>query len=496
MRGFALLTVMAALFTLSMALSCRRSTSPVPDPGPPIPAQKLDELARRLRSLNHADTFTPWGSYYFESLEAFEEIKSLGPRALGVLLDFLEDPTHDYLISKSILERAWELDDSKVRETLLRIARNPEFNIEERSWARFSLCKWNMKYEEHFLALCETFRSILLRGRVRGSTFFLALESPPELRGVIPAAIALAQLGDERVLACFRDAAGFDCHLDWVIASEIRRFQSAGVVPILQKIIEARMEGIPALLKISWYFHPDNFPFDCGTQPRDIVWYELRTEVRVLLIAMGALRDRDALTANQFRAVLAASCLDLYLDAGSESLDSILTFELIRHFESTLPFDGENDRWSPEWKKADPDLIEKWIENLRKHLIENGAWSVEEECFNAARAGDIPFLEKAFEFGFDIDTSGPEGRTLLHTALHHNQLETARWLVYFKAEIAIGDDRGWTPLHVAAWNGESELVSLLLTYGADRSAKTRSGRTPLDLARENEHSEVLEILEK
>ena len=75
------------------------------------------------------------------------------------------------------------------------------------------------------------------------------------------------------------------------------------------------------------------------------------------------------------------------------------------------------------------------------------------------------------------------GCPLLYTAVSHDQLEVARYL------LEQGEDRdeaGWynndTPLHNATHRGRLDLVRLLVEYGADMDIANNRGETPLRMA--------------
>lgn len=126
--------------------------------------------------------------------------------------------------------------------------------------------------------------------------------------------------------------------------------------------------------------------------------------------------------------------------------------------------------------------------------------------------------------GLDIDTTDPDGNTLLMLAARTGDNQTLEILLKnranvlkvnkygdsalmltalhgdmqsVKALVAAGadpDPKGWTPLIYAAFEGRKEIVAYLLTLGIDINAQSANGISALMAASRNGHLEVVKLL--
>ena len=87
------------------------------------------------------------------------------------------------------------------------------------------------------------------------------------------------------------------------------------------------------------------------------------------------------------------------------------------------------------------------------------------------------------EQGANIEKASTYGDTtpLVHSS-YTGHLEVARYLLEQGANRDKADNRGWTSLHNAACYGQLETAKLLMVYGADLNARTNDGRLPIDVA--------------
>lgn len=126
--------------------------------------------------------------------------------------------------------------------------------------------------------------------------------------------------------------------------------------------------------------------------------------------------------------------------------------------------------------------------------------------------------------GMDVNTTDPQGNSLLMIAVRGNNLELVRFLLDNRANpqrrnrygdtalmiaalqghkeiVRLMVERkidlnhgGWNPLHYAAFEGRAEIISLLLAAGADINQKAPNGYTSLMLAARNGHLEAVRVL--
>jgi ankyrin repeat protein len=81
--------------------------------------------------------------------------------------------------------------------------------------------------------------------------------------------------------------------------------------------------------------------------------------------------------------------------------------------------------------------------------------------------------------GAAVDVRGLHGRTLLHRASMHGQVDVMRWLLNHGADVHSRQSDLWTPLHLAAANYQPEVVQVLLDHKADINSRNEEGNPPL-----------------
>jgi FOG: Ankyrin repeat len=75
------------------------------------------------------------------------------------------------------------------------------------------------------------------------------------------------------------------------------------------------------------------------------------------------------------------------------------------------------------------------------------------------------------------------GRTRLHDAANHNDIELLRNFISAGDDVNAKDDNGYTPLHVTAQTANlGTVAAILIEAGADVEAKSIYDNTPLDIA--------------
>ena len=121
----------------------------------------------------------------------------------------------------------------------------------------------------------------------------------------------------------------------------------------------------------------------------------------------------------------------------------------------------------------------------------------------AAQTNKLEVMEVLLAHGFNPDSHGEFGYTLLHRAAKYGEpkLEVVELLVRNGANIMAVDRDGYTPLHLAAMEGNSEILTLLLKRDADPLAFSKAWfawnrKTPLHLALEGNHQECVELIKQ
>jgi len=110
----------------------------------------------------------------------------------------------------------------------------------------------------------------------------------------------------------------------------------------------------------------------------------------------------------------------------------------------------------------------------------------------AAMNNQFAVVQYLVEQGADMDKVDRYGNTPLHYAANAGHLEVTRYLLEQGADrVKASNYGGWTPLHDAVLNNQLETAKLLMVYGADLNAKTYDGRLPIDLAYDEEIKQAI-----
>ena len=97
----------------------------------------------------------------------------------------------------------------------------------------------------------------------------------------------------------------------------------------------------------------------------------------------------------------------------------------------------------------------------------------------------------------DIDLLNKNGKSLLHFAVSHNQVEVVAMLCEFAIDLLDWTDKsGNTPLHIAAKYGMVDCMKILLETAADPNILNRRGKTPLALARSRSQRRCVKLLKE
>jgi len=155
------------------------------------------------------------------------------------------------------------------------------------------------------------------------------------------------------------------------------------------------------------------------------------------------------------------------------------------------------------------------------HMAQAGAY---DDILSATNMGHTDKVIELLRRGMDVNTTDPQGLSLLMIAARGNNVELAKFLLNNRANVqrrnSHGDTAltlasfagnkeivrlllerkpeinhgGWNALQYASYEGHSEIVTLLLAAGADINLKAPNGYSPLMLAAKRGHLDVVRTL--
>lgn len=115
------------------------------------------------------------------------------------------------------------------------------------------------------------------------------------------------------------------------------------------------------------------------------------------------------------------------------------------------------------------------------------------EVYEAAQSGNAADVKQLLEKGHDANDTSDYGKTALYIAAARD-LETAKVLIKYGANVNKEDYRGITPIMMAAEKGYSDIVELLVASDANINAKSKKGSTALSTAAANNHIDAVKVL--
>ncbi|NOX93493.1 MAG: ankyrin repeat domain-containing protein [Gammaproteobacteria bacterium] len=116
------------------------------------------------------------------------------------------------------------------------------------------------------------------------------------------------------------------------------------------------------------------------------------------------------------------------------------------------------------------------------------------EMMNAAKDGNLKFVQATVQRGADVNERSNKGKNALMFAASENHQEVVQWLIEQGADVNTADNYGTTALIVAATAGHYAVVELLLENGANAQVRDESGGAPLVNAVYFGHSETVQLL--
>ncbi|KAK3511793.1 hypothetical protein QTP70_023189, partial [Hemibagrus guttatus] len=115
----------------------------------------------------------------------------------------------------------------------------------------------------------------------------------------------------------------------------------------------------------------------------------------------------------------------------------------------------------------------------------------------AVKAGNIDIVKELLseltESQLQAQIQG-NGDMALHICCRRKDIEMAKVLAEFNANLDCQNDEGQTPLHIAAWEGDRAMMKFFYYKLANPNIADKRDRDPLHIAGERGHTNVIEIL--
>lgn len=133
----------------------------------------------------------------------------------------------------------------------------------------------------------------------------------------------------------------------------------------------------------------------------------------------------------------------------------------------------------------------------KTNLLEQNKTSNLDPVVVSIQKGDFNLVQKLLEnVSLDSSKDWSEGYYLLQTAIQHDQVQIASWLILKGCRInrVENDILSDTPLHLAICKNYCTVVKILLEKGADKSVKNTQGETPLHVSCKTENIVITKLL--
>ncbi|XP_063226089.1 osteoclast-stimulating factor 1-like [Bacillus rossius redtenbacheri] len=120
---------------------------------------------------------------------------------------------------------------------------------------------------------------------------------------------------------------------------------------------------------------------------------------------------------------------------------------------------------------------------IPSNYVENHGEEINFPLHEAARRGNLSFLQECLQQGVSATGLDQMGNTALYWASHGGHLDcVSQLLAQSNTMVNAQNKLGDTALHAAAARGHYEAVELLLRHGADSWVQNKDGHTALELA--------------
>ena len=130
---------------------------------------------------------------------------------------------------------------------------------------------------------------------------------------------------------------------------------------------------------------------------------------------------------------------------------------------------------------------------IPSNYVEENTESVDNPLHEAAKRGNLAFLEEGLANKVSVNGLDKAGSTPLIWASHGGHLSCMTVLLKQpRCEINVQNKLGDTALHSAAWKGHSQAVEMLLEKGARTDLKNKDNKTAYELAKDPQSAALLQ----
>lgn len=140
------------------------------------------------------------------------------------------------------------------------------------------------------------------------------------------------------------------------------------------------------------------------------------------------------------------------------------------------------DKSNPDWWKAKCGNKTGLIPS---NYVESNTEAVDNPLHEAAKRGNISFLQECLDNRVSVNGLDKAGNTPLHWAAHSGNADCLQLLLKSPGcQVNVQNKLGDTPLHSAAWRSQYDCVQLLLDSGAVTDIRNNEKKLPYDLAKD------------